>query len=72
MNSCKLITALIVALTIMAAFFVGLVISNLLFLLPYPIGHIANGIWALAGLTAIAYIWISKPEKKKRDDDGDR
>lgn len=54
----------------MVAFLIGKLISDTLFLIPSPWGLIANALLALAGMTAIAYWWIDKLEKK-RDSDGE-
>lgn len=68
MNKYKLIAAFIIALTLMAAFILGKVISDILFLIPSPWGLIANGLLALAGITVIVYWWIGKLEKKDNDE----
>lgn len=71
MNKYKLIAALIIALTLMVAFLIGKLISDILFLIPSPWGLIANALLALAGMTAIAYWWIGNLEKKRDSDEED-
>jgi membrane protease YdiL (CAAX protease family) len=70
MNIYKLIAALILALILMAVFFIGAVVSRMLNLLPPPWDVISNGALALTGLTVIIYIWIGKLEKRKEGSDG--
>lgn len=69
MNIYKLIAALILALILMAVFFIGALISRMLNLLPFPWDIISNGALVLAGLTVIIYIWIGKLEKRKGNSD---
>lgn len=71
MNIYKLIAALILALILMAVFFIGALISRMLNLLPFPWDIISNGALVLAGLTVIIYIWIGKLEKRKGGSNGE-
>lgn len=71
MNIYKLIAALILALILMAVFFIGALVSRMLNLLPSPWDMISNGALLLAGLTAIIYIWMGKLEKRKGGSNGE-
>lgn len=64
-NKDRILGALVIAVTLVVAFGLGIMISRLLNLLPEPWGFISNGIFALSGLTAIVYIWLGKLERKK-------
>ena len=65
MNIYKLISALILALILMAVFFIGALVSRILNLLPSPWDMISNGALVLTGLTAIIYIWMGKLKRRK-------
>lgn len=64
MNNGKFLAALIIAITLTAAFGFGILISQLLNLLPSPWGIVSNITLGVLGLTAIVYVWLGKLEKK--------
>lgn len=68
MDKIKLIAAFIVALTLIAALFVGAMITKLLYQLPSPWGDITVNLFCLAMLTWGIYLYLSKPEKKDNDE----
>lgn len=65
MNLGKLLASLIIAVTLAAAFGLGVMISKVLYLLPSPWGVVSNIVFGVLGLTAIIYVWLGKLEKKK-------
>lgn len=71
MNVGKLLAALIIAMTLAAAFGLGIMVSKALFILPSPWGIISNIVFGVLGLTAIVYVWLGKLERKKKGGEND-
>lgn len=71
MNVGKLLAALIIAMTLAAAFGLGIMISKALYLLPSPWDVISNIMFAVLNLTVIVYIWLGKIEEKGGSEHGE-